>query len=97
MIKKEKQHRDALLLELRKNGFINDSTESEIAFKLGYEKAINYSRSSLQLKDKEKPTFEQWMDDENIRNHKDGTFYISDERRYVTLSFLINRYNSLSL
>ncbi len=49
MTENEKQYRDDLLLGLRKEGFINDSTESEIAFKLGYEKAINYTNCCTEL------------------------------------------------
>jgi hypothetical protein len=60
-------------------------------------KAINYTRCCEELKDKEKISFDEWLKVEDIKMHQDGTFYISSERRYVELTFLINRYNSLNL
>ena len=59
--------------------------------------AINYTRCCTELKDKEKISFDEWLRVEDIKMHQDGTFYISSERRYVELTFLINRYNSLNL
>jgi PleD family two-component response regulator len=59
--------------------------------------AINYTRCCTELKDKEKISFDEWLRVEDIKKHQDGTFYISSERRYVELNFLINRYNSLNL
>jgi hypothetical protein len=61
------------------------------------EQAINYTHCCTELKDKEKISFEEWLRVEDIKKHQDGTFYISSERRYVELNFLINRYNSLNL
>ena len=61
------------------------------------EEAINYTHCCTELKDKEALSFDEWLKDEDIKMHQDGTFYIRDERRYVNLDFLINRYNSLNL
>jgi superoxide dismutase len=59
--------------------------------------AINYTHSCTELKDKEKISFVELLRVEDINMHQDGTFYISSERSYVELTFLINRYNSLNL
>jgi tRNA G46 methylase TrmB len=61
------------------------------------EAAISVTRCCTELKDKETLSFEEWLRVKDIKMHQDGTFYISDERRYVKLTFLINRYNSLNL
>jgi len=59
--------------------------------------AINYTRCCESVKGEQVPTFDEWLRVEDIKMHQDGTFYISSERRYVELTFLINRYNSLNL
>ena len=51
----------------------------------------------IRLENKKKITFDEWLRLEDIKMHQDGTFYISDERRYVELTFLINRYNSRNI
>ena len=62
---------------------------------------MNYTpcckNDSDKLKDKETMSFDEWLKDENIKMHQDGTFYIENELRYVDLTFLINRYKNLSL
>ena len=59
--------------------------------------AINYTRCCKELEGKKDMSFEEWLRVEDIKMHQDGTFYISSERRYVELTFLIDRYNSLKL
>jgi hypothetical protein len=86
----------------------NNITESKNDYNKIYEKdfdnlanelleAINYTRCCESVKGEQVPTFDEWLRVEDIKMHQDGTFYISSERRYVELTFLINRYNSLNL
>ena len=76
------------------NAEIHDQMTDDIKTLL---EVINYIRCCTELKVKEKISFEEWLRVEDIKIHQDGTFYISSERRYVELNFLINRYNSLNL
>ena len=97
----EKKIRNKLLIRgfkehrLTNNRGLIGATIDEVILELV--KNIGVTRCSLELKDKEKISFEEWLGVEDIKMHQDGTFYISSERRYVELTFLINRYNSQNL
>ena len=95
MTENEKQYRDALLLGLRKEGFIHESTESEIAFKLGYEKAINYTCCSLQLKDKYNENFAYFVENK-VRKQTVGSIYWYKDTGYTSLDKLFKEYQKLT-
>jgi hypothetical protein len=98
---KKQKELDRLTKELVKQmtgNEVEDPQEGDYQIAYYYlSKAMDYTRCCTELKDKEEMTFEEWLRVEDINKHQDGTFYISSERRYVELTFLINRYNSLNL
>ena len=51
MNKEQNKNRNTIFLTLKKEGFINETTQSKIAFELGYKAAINYTQYCIELKE----------------------------------------------